>query len=434
MRIGRAKSVNGEIKLPGDKSVSHRAAMIAAMAVGKTTIGNFAASADCSSTLACLENLGVEIQRDADVVIINGVGKSGFLQPANRLDCGNSGTTMRLLSGILAGQNFDSVMIGDESLRSRPMKRVIEPLGKMGAVIFSDEGKAPLTINGKQPLDAVEYQPPVASAQIKSCVLLAGLNSSGVTTVIEPVQTRDHTERMLRWFGAEVDILKNTSGTRISVSGNATLTARDLTVPADISSAAFFMAAAACLPGSDVTMSNVGLNPSRRAVYDVLNNLGADIELLDERKECNEPVASIRVRGGLRLSEGSETPVLRGHVIANLIDEIPILAIFGTQLTNGIEIRDAAELRVKESDRISAIVVNLRRMGANVIEFPDGFKIEYSNLHGSMIESFGDHRIAMAFAIAGVLADGTTEIAGAECSDISFPGFFETLERSVVTI
>jgi len=281
MKISRANSIHGNISLPGDKSISHRSAMIAAMANGETRIDNFATSADCASTLGCIDGLGVNIRRDGNTVFVSGVGKTGFSAPTSPLDCGNSGTTMRLLSGILAGQSFESVLIGDESLQSRPMKRVIEPLGMMGSVIYSDEGKAPLTINGKHPLTAIEYQPPVASAQIKSCVMLAGLNSNGVTTVIESVQTRDHTERMLKWFGVDLNIAKDEAGTKISVSGDAKLTARDLVVPSDISSAAFFMVAAACLPGSDITMPIVGLNPSRRAVLAVMQRFGANISVHD---------------------------------------------------------------------------------------------------------------------------------------------------------
>ncbi|MEO6050174.1 MAG: 3-phosphoshikimate 1-carboxyvinyltransferase, partial [Pyrinomonadaceae bacterium] len=341
------------------------------------------------------------------------------------------GTTMRLLAGILAGQNFESTLTGDESLQKRPMKRIIEPLSKMGAAIVSDDFKAPLKISGKSPLRSIEYQPPVASAQIKSCLLLAGLNSAGVTTVIESIQTRDHTERMLKWFGVDVTVDKGESDTRISVSGDAMLTANDLLVPSDISAAAFFMVAAACLEGSDITIPNVGLNPSRRAIFDVMQNLGANIELLESDEKCNEPIGSIRICGGIKYTETSAPPALRGSIIATLIDEIPILAILGTQLMDGLEVRDAAELRVKESDRIAAVVENLRRMGANVTEFPDGFKVEQSDLKGAVIDSFGDHRIAMAFGIAGLLAEGDTEISGSECADISFPGFFETLAAVV---
>lgn len=429
VRVKQANSVTGRVKLPGDKSISHRAAMFAAIANGTTRVENFATSADCSSTLGCLAGLGVEFSRDGNTVTINGVGKHGFSAPAEPLDCGNSGTTMRLISGILAGQDFVSTLVGDDSLQSRPMKRIIEPLGLMDSVIHSHEGKAPLTINGKVPLTAIQYQPRVASAQIKSCVLLAGLYADGLTTVIEPVQTRDHTERMLSWFGVNVAMTESEKGRHISVSREEVLTARDLVVPSDISSAAFFMVAAASLPGSEITMPNVGLNPSRRGVLDAMLALGADIDVLDSAENSNEPVATIRAKGGLR--ETDIPNVLRGEIIANLIDEVPILAILGTQLEHGLEIRDAAELRVKESDRIAAVVNNLSKMGATVDEFPDGLHVSRSELHGAEIDSHHDHRIAMAFAIAGLLADGETTILGAEAADVSFPGFFETLQSVV---
>lgn len=406
--------------------------MIAAMAVGETRIDSFATSADCWSTVSCLDKLGVKIKRDGNTVIVKGLGKYGFTPPSEPLDCGNSGTTMRLLAGVMAGQNFRSVLVGDESLQQRPMKRVIAPLTKMGAVIDSNEGMAPLTISGNQPLRAIEYQPPVASAQIKSCVLLAGLNSDGKTSVIEPVQTRDHTERMLQWFGVDVTVDKLGDGSRITVSGDATLTARDFVVPSDISSAAFFMVAATCLDESDVTLPNVGFNASRAAIFDVLRDLGANIQMESLDEICNEPVSTLRIAGGILPTGRTEPNLVNGGTIANIIDEIPILAVFGTQIDGGLEIRDAAELRVKESDRIAAIVENLRRMGAAVTEFPDGFKVERSELTGAVVDSFGDHRIAMAFAVAGLLARGETEIVGAESADVSFPGFFETLKSVVV--
>lgn len=430
MKVLPANSLSGRVSLPGDKSISHRAAMFASIADGETRISNFAGSEDCSSTLGCMAALGVAIERDGDSVRIVGVGKEGLRRSPSTLDCGNSGTTMRLLSGILAGQPFETTLVGDSSLQKRPMKRVIDPLTKMGAAITSTNGCAPLTISGKQPLASIEYQPPVASAQIKSCVLLAGLFSDDETAVIEPVPTRDHTERMLEWFGVNVKIEERTAARRIAVSGDARLTARDISVPADISAAAFFMVAASCLAGSEITMPNVGMNPSRIGIYDVLRDLGARIDAVGSAETCNEPVAEIRVRGGID-NTGGEPPVIRGSVIANLIDEIPILAVFGTQLEHGIEIRDAAELRVKESDRIAAVVSNLRRMGADVTEFEDGMRIGRSHLKGASIESYGDHRIAMAFAIAGLFADGETEIIGAECAAVSFPGFFETLESVV---
>ncbi|MEQ1643143.1 MAG: 3-phosphoshikimate 1-carboxyvinyltransferase [Pyrinomonadaceae bacterium] len=429
-KITPAKSLRGIVILPGDKSISHRAAMLASIAEGTTRIENYAASADCSSTLNCVEALGVQVVRNGSIVTIKGRGKHGLSTPLRDLDCGNSGTTMRLLSGILAGQPITTTLIGDESLQKRPMKRIIEPLSLMGANISSTDGKAPLVVKGRRPLDAIEYQPPVASAQIKSCVLLAGLFGEGVTSVIEPVPTRDHTEQMLRWFGVDV----TTENGTISLSGDAVLTARDIIVPGDVSAAAFFAVAAACLDGSTIMMSGVGVNRSRRAILTVLQNLGAKVEVSTISKVCNESVADIRVTGGLDQDSHRGTPVIRGETIANLIDEIPILAVFGTQLEGGIEIRDAAELRVKESDRIATVVENLRRMGAEVTEFDDGMRIERSKLHGAVIDSYGDHRIAMAFAVAGLFAEGETEIIDADCASVSFPGFFEMLEAVTVRV
>ncbi len=439
MKIQPANNLQGTINLPGDKSISHRAGMFSAMATGETRIENFATSADCASTLSCLEQLGVEIRREDSTIYVKGVGKKGFQKPENPLDCGNSGTTMRLLSGILAGQNFDSILIGDESLSLRPMKRVIEPLSQMNAHIESTENHAPLKIFGRNPLKAISFEPKVASAQVKSCVILAGLNSDGKTSVSEPsavadglirqevksavALTRDHTERMLRWFGVDVEV----SGDLITVSGDAELTARDLLVPSDVSSAAFFLVAAACLKGSEIVLPNVGLNPSRNAVVEVLRSFGAEIEVLNEREIGNEPIGDLRVSGNGNLQSRTSSNILRGEIIANLIDEIPILAVFGTQIEGGIEIREASELRVKESDRIKSVVENLRKMGAEVEEFEDGLRVGKSNLKGATVDSFGDHRIAMAFAVAALFAEGETEIEGAECAAVSFPAFFETL-------
>ena len=427
MLIRPAKALRGKISLPGDKSISHRAAMLSAVAHGETRIENFASSADCASTVKCLESLGVSIKRDGSTLTVNGVGKTGFRASEIPLDCGNSGTTMRLLSGLLAGQSFESVLVGDESLQKRPMRRVADPLNAMGATVELTAGHAPVKIAGRNPLKDVEYQLPVASAQIKSCVLLAGLNSDGVTAVIEPTPTRDHTERMLRWFGVQVGEEETSEGKRISVSGDSELTARDLKVPSDISSAAFFLAAAAGLPGSEIEIGNVGLNPSRTAIVDVLRGLAVRLEVLDRRDISNEPVGTIRVRGGLGTGHGTTPNRVAGRVIANLIDEIPILAVFGTRVQGGIEIRDAAELRHKESDRIAAVAENLRRMGAAVEEFADGIHVRESKLKGATVDSFGDHRIAMAFAIAGLFAEGETEIIGAESAAVSFPEFFDVL-------
>lgn len=428
MKINSIKYLQGNIKLPGDKSISHRAAMFSALANGETKITNFASSADCASTLDCLQGLGVEIRRNGSTVFIKGVGKQGFTKPANTLDCGNSGTTMRLMCGILAGQAFDSVLIGDESLSKRPMKRVIEPLSKMRAQIDAVENHAPLTVYGKNPLTAHSFEPTIASAQLKSCLLLAGLNAEGETSVLEKTQTRDHTERMLKYLGVDVKETKAENGTLISISGEEVLTAKDLNVPSDVSSAAFFLVAAACLKGSEIVLKNVGLNPSRTGIIEALKNFGAEIEILNETELCNEPIGDLRVRGSENLVRKAETNLIGGEIIANLIDEIPILAVFGTQMQGGIEIRNAEELRVKESDRIAAVVENLKRMGAEVEEFADGLRVGKSNLKGATVDSFGDHRIAMAFAVAALLAAGETEIIDAECAAVSFPEFFDTLK------
>jgi len=422
--------IAGIIALPGDKSISHRAAMFSALADGRSVIDNFASSADCASTLDVLSRLGVVIERQGTSVRIEGVGERGFLRPDEPLDCGNSGTTMRLMTGILAGCRVEATLIGDRSLSSRPMKRVIEPLTEMGALIQSNNGMAPLSINAGRRLRGIEHRSMIASAQIKSSILLAGLHADGQTTVVEAVPTRDHTERMLGWFGAAIDTSK--PGT-ISIIGGQKLSGRLFTVPGDISSAAFFLAAAACFDGSELSVKDVGLNPTRTGVIEILSRCGVTVTLENKHLQCNEPVGDITVRGPIEIQGSRERITLRGDVIANAIDEIPILAVLGTQFAAGLEIRDAGELRFKESDRISAVVENLRRMGAKVEEFPDGMRIDRSDLRGAVVDSLGDHRIAMAFAVAGLLAKGSTEIVGADCVDISFPGFFETLESVVIS-
>ncbi len=430
MLIRPANALQGEIPLPGDKSISHRAALLSAMAIGETRIENFATSADCASTLNCLERLGVEIRRDGTTVLIRGSGKTGFHQADGPLDCGNSGTTMRLLVGILAGQGFESVLTGDDSLRSRPMQRVILPLEAMGAAINSEGGRAPLTVSGRNPLRGLEYRPEVSSAQIKSCVLLAGLNAEGETSVIEAVPTRDHTERMLRWFGVDVRETPIDDAAKISVSGGSVMIGKDMAIPADISAAAFFIVAAACLPASHIEMKNIGLNPTRSAIIELLSReFGATIEVSERHKRNNEAVGTVTVRGGLTPQRSNQ---IRGRMVSDLIDEIPVLAVLGTQLEGGLEVRDARELRVKESDRIATVVENLKRMGVAVEEFDDGFRVGRSNLRGARVDSFGDHRIAMAFAVAGLLADGETEIDGADCAAVSFPRFFEVLQDASV--
>lgn len=411
--------------MPGDKSISHRAALLAAMAVGETRIENFSTAEDCQTTLKCLTELGVPITQNGTEVVVTGVGKRGFHKPEKPLDCGNSGTTMRLLAGILSGQNFESTLIGDESLSIRPMQRVIDPLAKMGACISSTDGKPPLNISGISPLRSIEHLQGIASAQIKSSILLAALNADGETSVVESITTRDHTERMLDWFGVQVATKKSDAGTKITVSGNSKLITHDITIPADISSAAFFIVAAACLDGSDITLPNVGINPTRSAIVNVLESIGAKVGIVETLDLRSEPVGTIRVHGGL--GSVSEKIVIDGAIIAQLIDELPIIAVLATQLDQGLEVRDAGELRVKETDRIAAITENLRWMGADVTEFNDGFRVEKSPLKGAAIDSFGDHRIAMAFAVAGLLAEGETDIIQAECVDVSFPGFFDVL-------
>ncbi len=430
MIIKPAISVRGSVRMPGDKSISHRAAMFSAIADGTSVLTNFAESEDCRSTLECLIGLGVEIDRNGPTVRVSGVGLRGLKAPEQPLDCGNSGTTMRLLAGILAGQKFNSTLIGDASLSRRPMARIIHPLTEMGAAITTREGHAPLQIEGASPLKRLKFELPVASAQLKSCVLLAGLFAEGETTVIEPVRTRDHTERMLRGFGADLNVMESGGQRSITVSGGSILTARDVQVPGDISSAAFFLVAAACLTDSCIEMVNVGLNPTRDGIVKELRRFGVNVETADVTESGGEPIGTLKVSDGSEL--GGKQNRIEGAIVANLIDEVPILAVLGTQLKGGLEIRGAGELRIKESDRIASIVENLRRMNADVTEFEDGFRVNRSALKGAEIDPFGDHRIAMAFSIAGLLAQGETQINNPECAAVSFPDFYETLESVTV--
>ncbi|HEV7857625.1 MAG TPA: 3-phosphoshikimate 1-carboxyvinyltransferase [Pyrinomonadaceae bacterium] len=439
MKIEPARRVRGRLRLPGDKSISHRAGIIAALAEGTTRIENFSTSRDCAATLACLSQLGVRIARRGTSVRIEGVGLEGLRAPAAMLDCGNSGSTMRMLAGVLAGQDFVSGLTGDDSLRSRPMKRIIEPLELMGARITSEEGRAPLRIEGRQPLKAITYRMPVASAQVKSCVLLAGLLAEGRTEVIEEGgPTRDHTERMLDWLGVPLTKGRAQAGDAVSevfaINGPVKFKARDLIIPGDISSAAFFIAAAAMRPGSELLIEDVGLNPTRSQIVSTFGELHAGV-LIDERRAvCNEAVGTIRVRGagGLAPVREGQSNILRGSLIPQLIDELPMLAVVGTQVLGGLRIHDAKELRVKESDRINATVENLRRMGASVEEYEDGLRVSGpTRLRGATLDSYGDHRIAMAFTVAALLAEGESEIIGAECASVSFPEFFQLLETLI---
>jgi len=418
--------------MPGDKSIAHRAAMIAALAERSSRIINFPNNADCEGTLSCLAKLGVSIERRDSELLVRGGGVEGLRASSEPLDCRNSGTTMRLLAGILAGQNFKSTLTGDESLRARPMARIIEPLRMMGARISSNDGRAPLVIEGHKPLKAINYELPVASAQVKSCVLLAGLSAEGRTELIESSVTRDHTERMLRWFGVPLEVREVEGLRTVTVDGPARFKARDVSIPGDISSAAYFIAAAALLPGSSLEITNVGVNPTRVMFLEQLRSSGFDVAVSEVREQCNEPVGTICVSGSRSSASDFESATLRGPLIPQLIDELPLLAVVGSQIEGGIEIRDAAELRAKESDRIATTVENLRAMGATVEEFDDGLRVSGpTQLLGAAIDTQGDHRIAMAFTVAGLIAEGETRIKDGECVAVSFPEFFDLLQSLV---
>jgi 3-phosphoshikimate 1-carboxyvinyltransferase len=430
MRIRPARRIKGHLRVPGDKSISHRAAIISALAHGTSKISNFATGADCAATVACLKALGVALSEADGNLIVKGVGRHGFNPAEKPLDCGNSGSTMRMLAGVLAGQSFTSTLLGDKSLSTRPMRRIIEPLEAMGATIQSQADKPPLTIIGTDSLKAIAYDLPISSAQVKSCVLLAAVNATGVTTVSESlVKSRDHTERMLQWFGASLSQHTKDERNVVRINGPAALVARDLAIPGDISSAAYFVAAAGLLPNSDLTLENVGLNPTRTGFLSLFESLGLTIETANVREESNEPLGDIRV--GARVFPVPSQITLSGSASAQVIDELPLLAILGSQTPGGIEIRDAEELRLKESDRIAATVENLRAMGAIVKEFDDGMSVAPTQLKGARLESHGDHRIAMAFTVAALIAEGDSEIHDSECVQVSFPGFFEILEALV---
>jgi 3-phosphoshikimate 1-carboxyvinyltransferase len=437
MIIRPAAQVRGRLQIPGDKSISHRAALIAALAEGASRIDNYSTSADCRSTLACLRQMGIVIEQSQNIMVIHGRGLKGLREPAGALDCGNSGTTIRLLAGILASQNFSSILTGDDSLRARPMQRIIEPLKMMGAEVSAQAGTAPLAIERRDHLQPIEYELLVPSAQVKSCILLAGLQADGQTKVIEKQITRDHTERMLSWFGAEITTSpaeQKGAGARFAtVTGPAQFKARDVSIPGDLSSAAYFTAAAALLPGSELEIVDAGLNPTRDQFLKKLVSFGANISRQNETDESNEPRGTVLIKnhGPLKASPGEN--LINGVAIAQLIDELPLLAVVGSQLEGGLEIREAKELRVKESDRINATVTNLRGMGAQVEEFPDGLRVTGPvSLRGARIDPRGDHRIAMAFAVAALMAEGDSEIENADCVAVSFPEFFDLLDSVVV--
>jgi len=419
--IRPAKNIYGSLRLPGDKSISHRYGMLAAFAEGTSRFANFSTGADCASTLSCMEALGANVHRlDDGVVGVTGV--SGRVTPSSApLDCGNSGSTMRMISGLLAPQEGSFTLVGDESLSRRPMERIREPLATMGARLTLTEGHAPLQIEGV-PLKAVDYTTPVPSAQVKTCILLAGLQTAGTTTVREAVRTRDHSELALRAFGAKLTRTLDS----VSITGPQTLHAIEAAVPGDISSAAFFLCAAALFPGSSLVLDALGLNPTRAALLDVLTALGARISVLNLEEQNSELVGTVQISA---LAEGLGTTEVSGGLAAQLIDELPVLAAIAPFTSGGIRIRDAKELRVKESDRIALVAKNLRAMGAEVIEFEDGLDVPGGQkLHGATIDSGGDHRIAMAFSVAALRAEGETLIRGAESAAISFPEFFNLLD------
>jgi 3-phosphoshikimate 1-carboxyvinyltransferase len=419
-RVSPAGPLRGSISLPGDKSISHRYALIASIAEGATRIRNYSTGADCHSTLACVRALGIEVDGAGTEFVIHGRGLDGLRAPAADLDAGNSGSTIRMLSGILAAQPFPSRIFGDESLSRRPMQRIIQPLAEMGARIRAREGRfPPLEIHGGK-LRAIEYTLPVASAQVKTCILFAALFAEGETEVTGPVASRDHTEVALREFGAELTAVPH----RISIVGRPKLSALELDVPSDLSSAAFFLVAALLVPGSRLSIRGVGINPTRAALLDFLRGMGAPLRIPDLESRHGELVGEIEVEYA-ELEGGT----IDGPLTAALIDEIPVLAVLGAASRRGLTVRDASELRIKETDRIRTVVENLHRLGVEAEELPDGMAIPgRQRFHAAEFDSFGDHRIAMAFAVAALAADGESVIHGAEAASVSFPEFWDTLE------
>src|SRR5580765_5807900 len=421
-----ARTVRGSVQLPGDKSISHRYAMLAGIADGPSRLENYSTGADCASTLGCMRAMGVSWERKSDgqnVIEVQGRGLT-LAAPKTALDCGNSGSTMRMLSGIVAGQSFTSEMIGDESLSRRPMERVIKPLSEMGATIKSQQqGKPPLRITGGS-LKAIDYKMPVASAQVKSCLLFAGLFADGETRVEESIRTRDHGEVALRAFGVQLQRKHMGAGSEVRIRGGQRLRGIEARVPGDLSSAAFFLCAAALFPDSQLTVLNLLMNPTRARLLDILMQMGLRISVTQLEEINGEMVGSLQVEGGQL-----KGATIAGADSAALIDEIPVLAAIAPFTEQGIEVRDAKELRIKESDRISAVATNLRKMGAQVEEREDGLKIPgRQSLNGVDLDSFGDHRIAMAFAVAALKAEGETAIQGADAAAISYPEFFNKLE------
>ncbi|MCD8076583.1 MAG: 3-phosphoshikimate 1-carboxyvinyltransferase [Lachnospiraceae bacterium] len=423
MIIKYTAPLRGELSIPGDKSISHRSIMFGALANGTTEVTNFLTGADCLSTIACFRQMGIDITLEEDSrgghVLVHGKGLHGLHAPSGILDTGNSGTTMRLLSGILAGQSFDTTITGDASIQKRPMKRIMTPLLAMGADISSvkNNGCAPLQIRGRK-LHGTHYDSPVASAQVKSCILLAGLYADGITSVTEPAISRNHSELMLRYFGADIQ-----TGLTVSIAPEPVLTGQKIRVPGDISSAAYFIAAALLVPGSELLLKNVGINPTRDGMLRVCQAMGADITLLNEDHSGAEPCADLLVR-----SSHLKAVEIGGDLIPTLIDELPVLAVLAAFADGTTVIRDAAELRVKESDRIAVMTENLTRIGCPVEATPDGMIITGGQpLHGATIDPYKDHRVAMSFAVAALACTGEMEILDADCVKISYPGFYEDM-------
>lgn len=413
--------LKGLVKVPGDKSITHRAIILGALAQGETRVNGFLPAGDCLRTVAAFQSMGVEIQRNHESLTIEGVGGQGLKEPMDVIDLGNSGTALRLLTGILAGQAFFSVLTGDNSLRRRPMRRVVDPLRQMGGVILGrQEGNLPpLAILGRQ-LKGIEYRMPIPSAQVKSALLLAGLSAQGKTIIHEPAKSRDHTERMLRYFGVELE----DQGLIVSIKGPVILAGREIQVPGDLSSAAFLMVAATIVKGSQVTILEVGVNPSRIGIVEILQEMGADIQVENQREVCGEPVADLTVR-----SSSLHGTVIKGERTLRAIDEFPILCVAAALASGETLIMDARELRVKESDRIAAMVQELAKMGAQIEELDEGVRIVgKGRLQGAMCDSHGDHRIAMALSVAGLVAKGETVVKNTECIDTSFPGFYSLLD------
>lgn len=423
-RISPLSSLKGTISIPGDKSISHRSIMFGAIANGLTEVTGFLDGADCRSTIECFRRMGVEIDHSlgSDTVLVHGNGLHGLKESETILDVGNSGTTTRLISGILSGQNFTSRLNGDESIQSRPMKRIMDPLTQMGADIKSEynNGCAPLIISPST-LHGIHYNSPVASAQVKSCILLAGLYADSETSVTEPALSRDHTERMLRAFGADI----STNQLTASIKPNPTLSGQEIKVPGDISSAAYFLAAGLIVPNSEITLRNVNINPTRAGIITVIKDMGGKIEFSNERLVSGEPVADLTVS-----SSSLHGTVIEGDIIPTLIDEIPIIAVLAAFASGKTIIRDAAELKVKESNRIDTVCQNLSLMGADISPTEDGMIIRGGkSLHGAFIKTHADHRIAMSFAIAGLAADSDLTLDHPECVSISYPSFYDTIEK-----